>query len=451
MDSPLELVKQLEPTIEPPTDAARAEQRALLEHLMVTAGGAPITRPRVRSHRAGTIVGAVGVALALVGGGMAAAAALASSPTPHQAAVIYEHGYPNHGAQRTPGSRPTLNAEMVLCDYASLTSLPTSVRDGVPGEGFASAAALTTPLTADMLSAACDHVMTTGATVPAVTPADPMCHRGTERSDRHSGRLADRRSRCELVRDGGCQGGAGGSDRSGQPTSKHRGGDRCCSPTVPNGEPSGDLGPPAVVGAESRHAGKRVEQRIGGFLLHAERAVVAAEQHAPDGRSHRLSGAGGSSRLVVIPADNDGCSLTGVQVVHSGFDESRLRCGHPDWAGCPPCRYAEGQRHSSCLSLGVRLDRAPLASPREPWADADDRQRHSAVRAAHALPQPRDQWPLTSLGSQGPGLVALAPAGAHGPPDWPRFGAADEPLWSGSCSGGARSQSQRPPPPFWRC
>ena len=171
MDSSLELVKQLEPTIEPPTDAARAEQRALLERLMVTAGSAPITRPRVRSHRAGTIVGAVGVALALVGGGMAAAAALASSPTPHQAAVIYEHGYPNHGAQRTPGSRPTLNAEMVLCDYASLTSLPTSVRDGVPGEGFASAAALTTPLTADMLSAACDHVATTGATVPAGTPA----------------------------------------------------------------------------------------------------------------------------------------------------------------------------------------------------------------------------------------------------------------------------------------
>lgn len=171
MNSSLELVKQLEPTIEPASAEGRARQRAKLDQLTASAWGASRARPRARRHRIGTVIGVVGGTLALAGGGIAAAAALAGSPTPQQAAVIYAHGYPDNGAHRTPGTRPTLNSEMVLCDYSGVSSLPASVRTGIPGEGFASAAALTSPLTADMLTNACDQVAATGATVPQGTLA----------------------------------------------------------------------------------------------------------------------------------------------------------------------------------------------------------------------------------------------------------------------------------------
>ncbi|HEY6358561.1 MAG TPA: hypothetical protein VIX35_09975 [Vicinamibacterales bacterium] len=109
-------------------------------------------------------------ALALAGGGIAAAVTLAS-PTPQQASSIYHHYYPGAGAGHISGTRPTLNSEEVRCDYRGVVGLPLSVRDGVVGDDFASSAPLTTPLTGQMLVHACSSVAETGGTVPSSVPA----------------------------------------------------------------------------------------------------------------------------------------------------------------------------------------------------------------------------------------------------------------------------------------
>jgi hypothetical protein len=55
------------------------------------------------------------------------------------------------------------------------------------------------------------------------------------------------------------------------------------------------------------------------------------------------------------------------------------------------------------------------------------------------------------VGQSGAWVGGLGASRDQGPPSWPRFGAADEPLGSGSCSGRARSQSQRSLSPSRLC
>ena len=180
MDPLFDLVKELEPDMAPPTEAARARQRARLEETIRSATGGDGRPPgrtmrRRRGLRTGPVVGAV-VLAALAGGGIAAAVTLLA-PTPEQATSIYGHYYPEGGVGRTPGSRPALNSEEVLCDYRGAAGLPSAVRYGPIGDAFASAAPLTTPLTAQMLVDACGTVSVSGATVPTSTPAT-LCTTG---------------------------------------------------------------------------------------------------------------------------------------------------------------------------------------------------------------------------------------------------------------------------------
>ena len=130
-------------------------------------------RAPIRGWRPRRLVVAVaGVVALAVGGGIAAAAVLAGNPTPQQAANIYQHWYPDHGAGHIAGTRPTLNAEEVLCDYQGVTSLPADIRDRGTAEGFASNAPLTTPLTAQMLVNACADTDSLGdKALPPSTPA----------------------------------------------------------------------------------------------------------------------------------------------------------------------------------------------------------------------------------------------------------------------------------------
>lgn len=122
--------------------------------------------------------GAAVVVLAITAGGIAAAVVL-TSPTPQQAASIYQHYYPDNGAGMVPGTRPALNSELVLCDYQGDPSAPAQLDQGVNGNGaknfpeaFASSAPLTVPLTAQMLVNACavanaDAGYTVSASIPA--------------------------------------------------------------------------------------------------------------------------------------------------------------------------------------------------------------------------------------------------------------------------------------------
>lgn len=130
-------------------------------------------------------VGAAVAAMAIAGGGIAAAVVL-TSPTPQQAKSIYHHYYPNGGAGRVPGTRPTLNSELVLCDYQGDLSAPAQLRQNVQNgngaesfaEAFASGSPLTVPLTAQMLVNSCAAPRTdTAYTVPASIPAT-LCASG---------------------------------------------------------------------------------------------------------------------------------------------------------------------------------------------------------------------------------------------------------------------------------
>ena len=173
MDPIFDLVKELQPPTSPSSTAARARQReALMRSIAVEEpreGKATVPRRKHRWRTPPAVAVVVGV-LAVAGGGIAAAAVLTGGPTPHQAASIYNHYYPDSGAGRIAGTRPTLNSEMVLCDYQGATTLPASVRDGFVEQGFASAAPLTTPLNAQLLVDGCAQVSTT-QTVPASTAA----------------------------------------------------------------------------------------------------------------------------------------------------------------------------------------------------------------------------------------------------------------------------------------
>jgi hypothetical protein len=171
MDPVFELVKELEPPTPPPTSAARRRQRdalmlAIGDDERVASHGSDRRRPFRRGPAVGVVVGV----LMLAGGGIAAAVT-ATSPTPGQAKSIYDHYYPGGGAGLVPGTRPTLNSEAVPCDYRGADGLPASVRNGLVGDGMASSAPLTTPLTSQMLIAACSTVSATGATVPASVAA----------------------------------------------------------------------------------------------------------------------------------------------------------------------------------------------------------------------------------------------------------------------------------------
>jgi hypothetical protein len=181
MDPVFELVKELEPEALPPSTAARRRQH---DALMLAIGEEDLAARhgsgRRRYLRRGPVVGVVVGILALTGGGIAAAVTL-SSPTPQQSTSIYSHYYPDAGAGRVAGTRPTLNSEEVLCDYQGAGELPAGVRYGPVGDAFASAAPLTTPLTAQMLVNACSTVAPTGAVVPASVPAT-LCETATPSS-----------------------------------------------------------------------------------------------------------------------------------------------------------------------------------------------------------------------------------------------------------------------------
>ena len=171
MDPVFDLIREFEPETPRPTTTARRRQRDALTR--VIAGDQrdlSASRGRRRLLRRGPVVGVVVGVLAAAGGGIAAAVTLLT-PTPQQATSIYGNYYPGGGAGHLAGTRPDLNAEEVLCDYRGAGGLPTSVRDGALGDGFASSAPLTTPLTAQMLLDACDTVSTTGAAVPPSVPA----------------------------------------------------------------------------------------------------------------------------------------------------------------------------------------------------------------------------------------------------------------------------------------
>lgn len=126
--------------------------------------------PKRRSRRLAAFA-AGGLAL-VVGGGIAAAAVLPGAPTPQQATTIYQRYYPDNGAGHTPGTRPTLNSEVVLCNYQGVASFPAYIRDhGNDNENFASNAALTVPLTPQLLVDACAQSRVSSDTVPSSTPA----------------------------------------------------------------------------------------------------------------------------------------------------------------------------------------------------------------------------------------------------------------------------------------
>jgi hypothetical protein len=171
-DPVFDAVKRLEPETVGPSPAARERQR----HALMAALEPPLPRTAGRQARRRPRFGWAGltvtVVLALGGGGIAAAAGLAGGPppTPRQAATIYAHGYPDHGARRTPGTRPPLNAELVLCDYRGAVGLPTADRLLPVEEGFASSGPLTAPLDTALLVRGCEKVATTGDVVPATTP-----------------------------------------------------------------------------------------------------------------------------------------------------------------------------------------------------------------------------------------------------------------------------------------
>jgi hypothetical protein len=107
-------------------------------------------------------------------------------PTPQQAKKIYEHYYPNNGAGHIADTRPTLNAELVLCDYRDVPSgsdpevLPKD-NSGNPAfvEAFASNEPLTELLTSQMLVSACATEPTSmqDAAIPASVPAS-LCVTG---------------------------------------------------------------------------------------------------------------------------------------------------------------------------------------------------------------------------------------------------------------------------------
>ncbi len=170
-DPVFDAVKRLEPPTVGPSPAAWERQRAAVMARSVPAGGGSgWRRGRRRFGRLGLAVGAV---VSLGAGGAAAAAGLAGGPppTPKQAATIYAHGYPDHGAGRVAGTRPTLNAEMVLCDYRGASGMAAADRAVRYGEGFASSAPLTVPLDDAMVVQACSKVDQTGDHVPAGTNA----------------------------------------------------------------------------------------------------------------------------------------------------------------------------------------------------------------------------------------------------------------------------------------
>jgi hypothetical protein len=176
MDPIFEIVKQLEPGTSMPSKSTRDRQRVALERSINARGGPQAERRSTRRKRQHLRVAPAALAIALVlalsAAGIAAAGGLAGDPppTPRQASAIYAHYYPNHGAHRTPGTRPPLNSEMVLCDYQHASGLPTRDRDMV-GQGLAASAPLTTPLDVRLLLNACSKVAATGDVVPARTPS----------------------------------------------------------------------------------------------------------------------------------------------------------------------------------------------------------------------------------------------------------------------------------------
>jgi len=123
-------------------------------------------------------LGAAVAATVIAGGGIAAAVVL-TSPTPQQAASIYQHFYPDSGAGMAFGTRPSLNSELVLCDYQGDPSAPAQLGQSVNRAGaenfpeaFASAEPLTVPLTAQMLVNACAAPSTVpGFPIPSSVPA----------------------------------------------------------------------------------------------------------------------------------------------------------------------------------------------------------------------------------------------------------------------------------------
>ena len=178
----IEEVRLLAPAVEPRSEIARSRQRAkLADAIALEASGAV---KAVRSHRRGARrwipAGAAIAGLALAGGGIAAAVTLLG-PTPQQAKSIYQHYYPNQGAGHIPGTRPTLNAELVLCDYRDVPSLPADSQllpkdnSGNPVfvEAFASNEPLTESLTEESLISACVNEPTSlrDAAIPASVPA----------------------------------------------------------------------------------------------------------------------------------------------------------------------------------------------------------------------------------------------------------------------------------------
>jgi hypothetical protein len=180
----IEEVRLLAPAVEPRSEIARARQRAkLAEAIADEAGGGTVAgaarSPRLRVRR-WLPAGAAIVGLAVAGGGIAAAVTLLG-PTPQQAKSIYQHYYPNQGAGHIPGTRPTLNAELVLCDYRDLPSLPADPEllpkdnSGNPVfvEAFASNEPLTESLTEESLVSACTNEPTSlrDAAIPASVPA----------------------------------------------------------------------------------------------------------------------------------------------------------------------------------------------------------------------------------------------------------------------------------------
>ena len=179
----IELMSRLKDVEPLPPDVSERARMVLRAAMALDADPEVPNLGERRAHRGGrrwaargwrprrVVVAITGMVVLAASGGVAAAAVLASNPTPRQAANIYQHWYPDKGAGRTPGTRPALNSEAVLCDYQGVTSFPAAVRHGSLSEGFASSAALTTPLSAQMLVNACAQDPITGNTVPTSTPA----------------------------------------------------------------------------------------------------------------------------------------------------------------------------------------------------------------------------------------------------------------------------------------
>jgi hypothetical protein len=161
----------------------RTRQRRKLDETIAArtkqSGDGGVPAHRKRRLRGWVPVSAAVVSLAVMGGGIAAAVTLLG-PTPQQAKKIYQHYYPNNGAGHIPGTRPTLNSELVLCDYRDDPSVtdPELLPMGNSGnpaffEAFASSDPLTKPLTAQMLISTCVNAPTStrDTAIPASVPA----------------------------------------------------------------------------------------------------------------------------------------------------------------------------------------------------------------------------------------------------------------------------------------